>query len=86
MSGDNAFPYQYQGMIPSTSGGYPDGRMHTVPGMTKRELFAAMAMQGLITNPGDLEETMSQETLGATIADWAVGYADALLRALEKSK
>lgn len=48
------------------------------PGLTKRELFAAMAMQGLCArNDGELSHNR---------AAYAVEHADDLLAALEKSK
>lgn len=43
-------------------------------GLTKRELFAAMAMQGL-----DIASLAPQK-----VAEWCVEYADALLAELEK--
>ncbi|WP_329759297.1 hypothetical protein [Stenotrophomonas geniculata] len=49
-----------------------------VTGLTKRELFAAMAMQGLCSrNDGELSHHR---------AAYAVEHADDLLAALEKSK
>lgn len=54
-------------------------------GLTKRELFAAMAMQGLCA---DKNTAVHAVTLGREIADYraghAVAHADALLAALEK--
>lgn len=45
-------------------------------GLTKREYFAAMAMQGLLSNPNwNLDEKYA--------ATEAIGQADALLRQLE---
>lgn len=45
-------------------------------GLTKRELFAAMAMQGLLANP---------EELGSfSIAELSVMHADALISELSK--
>lgn len=52
------------------------------PGLTKRELFAAMAMQGLCSN----QLTFKRD--GVTdeeIARWSVQQADALLDALERT-
>ncbi|WP_414613950.1 hypothetical protein [Stenotrophomonas muris] len=49
-------------------------------GLTKRELFAAMAMQGIRTT------MTSMHTRYADVADMAVCQADALLDALEKGK
>jgi len=57
---------------------YPCNTNGFSAGLTKREQFAAMAMQGLLANPaiGD----MSRELMG-----WeAVQHADALLKALEE--
>lgn len=50
------------------------------PGLTKRELFAAMAMQKILSRPH------SDESLYADIAHDAVAYADALLIALKQEK
>ena len=50
-------------------------------GMTKRELFAAMTMQGLISS------WPAEDRYDATrVATFAVGCADALLAALEETK
>lgn len=46
------------------------------PGLTKREYFAAMAMQGLCA------EDHSKEC--KTVALWSVGMADALIAELNK--
>jgi len=45
-------------------------------GLTKREYFAAMAMQGMLSDP---------ERYGA-IAKWAVKFADALIEELNKDE
>jgi hypothetical protein len=47
----------------------------TYGGLTKRELIAAMAMQGLLATPGEYEHAK-------TIAQWAVDQADALIERL----
>ena len=47
------------------------------PGLTKRELFAAMAMQGVVSN-ARLKEGITDEE----VVKVAVAYADALLSAL----
>lgn len=49
-------------------------------GITKREYFASMAMQGLtsVDNFSDDNETIS------SMAEWSVKCADALLAALDK--
>jgi len=48
--------------------------MDRTTGLTKREYFAVMAMQGFATK--GWEQNMA--------ANWAVEYADALLAALER--
>lgn len=47
-------------------------------GLTKRELFAAMALQGLLTQSSDSQWIAKAAALNA------VSYADALLTALEQ--
>lgn len=47
-------------------------------GLTKRELFAAMAMQGIRTTMTHMHSRYAE------VADMAVDQADALLAALEK--
>lgn len=48
-------------------------------GLTRRELFAAMAMQGFLAS-------LAGESPYADVAADAVGYADALLAELEKPR
>jgi hypothetical protein len=74
MSGDNgsrlAFPY------------FGDAGVHE-GGLTKREYFAAMAMQGILSGPG---EDWGGEDMGPEgSAEWAVKYADATLAELERT-
>lgn len=65
--GDAAFPY-------------PEGEFHGAQGgLTKRELFAAMAMQGLCAN-----HDIGVEFGGSYFAVTAVKQADALLTALRE--
>jgi hypothetical protein len=52
------------------------GSAPPILGMTKREYFAAMAMQGMTSNNNITVEA---------VAAWAVKYADALLMEMEKS-
>jgi len=57
----------------------PNGNIsYPEPGLTKRELFAAMAMQGLGGNSA-LNQASAQN-----IACWAVECADALIAELNK--
>ena len=61
-------------------------------GLTKRELFAAMAMQGMLgygEAPARSTSEWAEETLrewGPFVAKLSVGYADALLAALEQGQ
>ena len=49
-------------------------------GLSKRELFAALAMQGILAAGSEHRVTT------ANAVDWAVQHADALLAALEVEK
>lgn len=49
-------------------------------GLTKREYFAGLAMQGLLSNPSQIDFTNFE-----WIAQHAVGYADELLLELSKT-
>jgi hypothetical protein len=53
------------------------GRYDPEWGLTKRELIAAMAMQGLLANPN-----LVNGITASLIADWAVDHADALIARL----
>lgn len=48
------------------------------PGLTKRELFAAMALQGMLSNP-DIDFNYTHEL----VVD-AIAAADALIKAINK--
>lgn len=48
-------------------------------GLTKRELFAAMALQGLLSNPKVIEHCVIEETLRT-----AIKYTDALINQLNQ--
>ena len=48
-------------------------------GLTKREYFAGLAMQGLLSNPSQIDTTHFE-----WVAQHAVGYADALLKEFDK--
>lgn len=52
-------------------------------GLTKRELFAMTAMQGLLANPYYAQEVADRATNG-TLASAAVWHADQLLAELAK--
>jgi hypothetical protein len=70
-----AFPaavaFNANGDLATSGSSTPEG------GLTKREYFAALAMQGLSANPIYGKEVCSK------IATWSVEQADALLAALE---
>lgn len=54
-------------------------------GLTKREYFAGLAMQGLLSNPEWMKEYKGEKYLMQTdiVAEVAIKTADALLKALE---
>ena len=57
-------------------------------GLTKREHFAGLAMQGLITGMGDSDWEYFRETglnASESAAKLATSFADALLKQLEQS-
>ena len=68
--GDPAYP------VTDYTGDYPI----TEPGLTKREYFAALSMQGLITRGYEGGQSIPQDIM----ASWAVGAADALIAALNE--
>jgi hypothetical protein len=78
-SAEPAFPNQPRGQ---------DGMpcMEAYAGLTKREYFAAMAMQGIIA--GHFADTVPHcdRDAGSTVAHFAVLYADALLAELERTR
>lgn len=72
---DTAFPTDV--WCESRNGGfYQEG---TDPGLTKREYFAALAMQGMMANATHLQEVEPEEWL-----DNAVSIANALIEALNR--
>ena len=60
--------------------------VHDDYGLTKREHFAAMAMQGLMANPAYPEMVASGVKLDATFTAEAVAFADALIAELNKER
>lgn len=72
-----------QSVHPRTSTVRDGGYMKTItePGLTKRELFAAMAMQGMLSNPAICDMTSGD---ASRVALWANQCADALLAELAK--
>lgn len=77
-------------MIPANRPAFPgiDAQGYKESGLTKREIFAMAAMQGIIGRPNladDGEEWLnSHKTLADAVAHQAVTLADALLAELEK--
>lgn len=57
-------------------------------GLTKREYFAAMAMQGMLSRAGNTNFVGLPEgtTFGQAVAIESVAYADLLLAELERTK
>jgi len=69
---------------------YPaDSQTQTEGGLTKREYFAAMAMQGLCTNPilkDVIDKVKSAKEFDSYTANTAVSLADSLINALNETK
>lgn len=57
-------------------------------GLTKREYFSAMAMQGLLSNSAWMESYDGKLYLmhATVVSEMALGYADKMLIELEKPK
>lgn len=59
-------------------------------GLTKREMFAMHAMQGLLSNSGGVVQANNMSGTGfcnsdeTSLAQWSIACADALLAELEK--
>ena len=77
--------------VPGYGDSFPVGEMNGETlwaehrgGLTKRELFAAMAMQGMISAGWDSGDTRSVEDWRDQMAAEAVRYADHLLEGLSK--
>lgn len=64
-----------------------DDEVSKSPGLSKREYFAAKAMEGFLTNPRFLENAMIQqvETANGVIAKASVAMADALIEVLNEA-
>lgn len=64
-----------------SSSGYGYANQHIIrseKGLTKREHFAAIAMQGILSSKLQISPEL--------VTDYAVEYADALIEALNKNK
>jgi len=59
---------------------YPNIQVPSLKGLTKREYFAAMALQGIIANKDGLDIKIER------IVESAVDTADALIEELNKKK
>jgi hypothetical protein len=59
---------------------YPNKQTPSLKGLTKREYFAAMALQGIIANKDGLDIKIER------IVESAVDTADALIEELNKTK
>lgn len=77
MSDDQAFPLLYVSKNNSTGDTYDH---QSIGGLTKREYFAGLCLGGILANTyGDMEKKDSEKVA----ARQALGFADALLKALE---
>ena len=66
----------------------PEGTCNVNEGLTKREHFAAMAMQGILANPSGHQEPegAEPEMMLEIVAFASASFADALLAELERTK
>lgn len=75
---------ELEGLEP-TNGQHPVTPIKDVPvyfgGLTKREYFAAMAMQGILANPN--KHFFDSDALAA---EWSVKMADKLINKLNQTK
>lgn len=65
--------------------GYANESSHQeVHGLTKREYFAAMAMQGMLANEMEMAHLLASSVpTSKAVAGMAIDYADELLKQLE---
>lgn len=81
MTNENGAPQHYSSL------GIHEG---CVTGLTKREMFAMHAMQGILSNSGGVIQANSMSGTGwcncdaSGLAKWSLDCADALLAELEK--
>lgn len=74
--------------FPSSAKDDVSGQMHWNEGMTKREYFAAMAMQGMLCG-FRVDERMTLQKINIAmnlLVEFSAKHADALLAELEKQK
>lgn len=91
MSGDESvFPdYTQKVVIPKPGQAFPWPEFGPIEGLTKRELFAAMAMQGMVQALTKLNGTISPEIIQnrpKSVGEISIVYADALIAELDKEK
>ncbi len=86
-----AYPcYQPDG--PLMQDGYPSHGAGVIPGMTLREHYAGLAMQGLMSSDlvmrfsDDVVTANPDTTRGKWLAEQAIGFADALIAALNQEQ
>jgi hypothetical protein len=60
-----------------------DGLFGNFKGLTKREYFAGLAMQGLLANPNIKRPTYGDENGYIEFSNTCLRYADALLKQLD---
>lgn len=72
---------EYEQAFPTRDDNYDS--KYSGPGMTLRDYFAAKAMQGILANPGQLDNVTDSAT--EWVAKDAYRVADAMLKAREAS-
>ena len=71
------------GRVNGTLSAFPFMGTHPVPGRTKREWFAGMALQGLVAHNGSSLAGWDGPDVANSLAWDAVNMAESLLQALE---
>jgi len=75
--------YHENGSMPEAKNIYTQEKL--IPkGLTKREHFTSMAIQGLLSNPIFIENYRGKKDLWEAIADEGVAIADKTINALNK--
>lgn len=88
---DNVYPANFDSMIHAKNGIKQDEILKLANGITKRELFAAMAMQGLLANStwaesSNISGPIEYNQFNSGMAEHAVEMADALIKQLNSTE
>lgn len=82
---DGAFPHIYGNSSANSIGSLQSVQINSSGGMSKREWFAGMALQGFLTNLSKMGENIGRLT-PQFLANQSVLTADAIVKELQKSE